>query len=587
MRLSKSALWDIWLVMENQWIRHRPDPGRVKEIAASLRCEPVIAAILVNRGISGVSEARSFLSASPSELRSPFLMADMDVAVERIRHALVKGEKILVFGDYDADGVTAAALLTDFLHLAGGRVSCRIPHRARDGYGLNARQISDGSIPDEIRLIITVDCGISGYEAVEAANAAGIDVIVTDHHIPPERLPRAVALVNPNRPDCGSGLGMLAGVGVVFFLVMALRKHLRDSNFWGKTPEPNLKMLSDLVAMGTIADMVPLTGENRILTRMGIGVLNSGIRPGVRALMEVSGHARKTVGAEDIAFKLTPRLNAAGRVAHAETAYRLLVTKDAQQAAGIARNLDDLNRQRRQIESDMLDDILARLERNPRKAQSQGIVMADGSWHEGVLGIVASRLVRRLGRPVVLFSITDGVAKGSGRSVPGLNLFHVLEACADDLDTFGGHAMAAGIRLLPGNIPAFEKHFVEAVVKTAGPDPPSIPLFIDAHLDFDGITKRFLDQLEQLKPFGTGNPAPLFMAREVTVIHSKIVGKHHRRMRLTQKGANSGRDIDAILFNVDPAGRQPERFDRIAYRPRWNRWNGARTLQLVVEAVCP
>jgi len=570
--------------MEKRWELQKPDADLVKKFSKNLKCDPVIAAVLINRGIASESDARLFFKASPADIRSPFLLAEMDAAVERIHAALLHNEKILVFGDYDADGITATALLFEFLHLAGADVSCHIPHRTREGYGLQASHITGDSLAGDTKLIITADCGVAGYEAVESARAAGIDVIVTDHHIPPEKMPRALALINPNRPDCTVGLGMLAGVGVVFYLLMALRKYLRDRNFWKNRTEPNLKAMSDLVAIGTIADMVPLTGENRILSKVGLSVVNSGSRPGIKALMDVSGLTENGAEAEDIAFKLAPRLNAAGRLAHADAAYELLVTKNLKKAKGIARTLDGLNKRRRDIEKKILDEILDGFQKNPSLTRKRGIVLANRNWHEGVLGIVASRLVRRYNRPVILISLKDDAGKGSGRSVPGVDLFRVLAACSDDLDGFGGHAMAAGLRIHPDNISGFKKHFGSAVETMAGPEGSTIPLPIDCVLDFEAITDGIIEQLELIKPFGTGNPEPLFMARKVTVVSSKIVGGSHRRMRLTQTPDSSGKVFNAIQFNVETGGKQPSQFDRIAYRLRWNRWNGAQSPQLIVEA---
>ncbi len=569
--------------MEKRWDLKKSDDCLVQTLATRLNCHPVMATVLANRGMVSETDARMFLNASPSDLRSPFLLKDMDLAVGRIHSAIEKNEKILVFGDYDADGVTATAVLFEFLQRSGAAVSWYIPHRILEGYGLKPRHITDHAVPNHVDLLITVDCGSASFEAVASAKSAGIDVIVTDHHIPPNRLPEAVAVVNPNRPDCRGGLGALAGVGVAFYLLIALRRYLRDKHFWQTRPEPNLKDMCDLVSIGTIADMVPLLQENRILTRMGLTVIDKGQRPGIKALMGTSGAARREINAEDIAFKLAPRLNAAGRMAHAETAFTLLSLRGTKKATAVAQALTELNTRRQQVEKAMFNGIMKTLEENPPLLRPHGLVLADPDWHEGVLGIVASRLAKRYFRPVVLISLKHGMGKGSGRSVPGVDLVRVLSMCADDLDTFGGHAMAAGLSVSPDNVPQFQKHFDKAVAATSGSDPFTPLIAIDCRLDFKTITDGIIDQLDILQPFGTGNPEPLFMTQNVIVTDSKIVGGNHRRMRLTQTSDKTGVSFNAIQFNVDTTKPLPLKFNRIAYRLRWNRWNGTKSPQLMVE----
>ena len=570
--------------MEQSWDIRQVDPGRVTALARGLGCDPVIATVLINRGLTTEATAKRFLNPSPTAFRSPFLLKGMNAAVNRITAALNEHEKILVFGDYDADGVTATAALFTFLEQAGADVAAYIPHRTREGYGLSPDHITRVALAGGANLVITVDCGSAGFEAVEAAGSVGIDVIVTDHHQPPERLPRAVAVINPHRPDCDAGLHGLAGVGVAFFLLMALRKHLREIGFWTLGKEPNLKSLCDLVAIGTIADMTPLVDENRALTRLGLQVLRTNPRPGLRALMKASDVDGPIADGDDIAFRLAPRINAAGRLAHADTAFRLLTTRNAAEAEAIARTLDDLNHQRRQIERTILDGILARLAQSPAPGRRSGIVLADGGWHEGVLGIVASRLVRRFHRPVILIALKDGTGKGSGRSVPGIDLVRVLSACAPDLTRFGGHAMAAGLTIDPSAIPAFERHFDAAVVATAPPEAFVPRVAIDCRLDFAAISGTLIDELEMLKPYGNGNPEPLFMARKVVVAEARMVGGRHRRMRLSQSTGGGTAAFNAIAFDVRPEAAALTGFDRLAFRLQWNHWNGRKTPQLVVAA---
>ena len=566
--------------MQKRWESKRPDPGRVETLAAQLDCDPVIATLFVNRGITSEAEARKFMAAMAADIRPPFVLKGMDRAVRRIYAALNHNENILIFGDYDADGITATAVLFTFLRHAGANVSTHIPHRAREGYGLQPHHITDLARRSKTALVITVDCGSASTDAVETARSAGIDVIITDHHIPPATLPRAAAVINPNRPDCPSGLGALAGVGVAFYLSMALRKYLREKAFWSHRREPNLKALCDLVAIGTIADMVPMRGENRILTRMGLTVVNSDPRSGIRALMDIAGMSGRPAEAGDIAFKMAPRLNAAGRLAHADAAFKLLTATDRSTADALARSLDDLNAQRQSIEKSMTDQALTTLNKDPRLLERCSIVLYDSHWHEGVLGIVASRLVKRYSRPVILITRSNGMGKGSGRSIPGVDLVGALNACSAYLDRFGGHAMAAGLGIAPDRIDDFRDQFDRTIAAAteAGDFMPVLP--IDCVLDFKRITGRLLDQMEMLKPYGIGNPEPLFMARNVSVVGSKIVGRSHRQMRLQQ---STGRPVNAIQFNVDTGTALPETFERIAFRLQWNRWNGKQSPQIIVD----
>ncbi len=390
-------------------------------------------------------------------------------------------------------------------------------------------------------------------------------------------------LTAPGQALRGDLLALAGGGCAAFYLLIALRRYLRDKHFWQTRPEPNLKDMCDLVSIGTIADMVPLLQENRILTRMGLTVIDKGQRPGIKALMGTSGAARREINAEDIAFKLAPRLNAAGRMAHAETAFTLLSLRGTKKATAVAQALTELNTRRQQVEKAMFNGIMKTLEENPPLLRPHGLVLADPDWHEGVLGIVASRLAKRYFRPVVLISLKHGMGKGSGRSVPGVDLVRVLSMCADDLDTFGGHAMAAGLSVSPDNVPQFQKHFDKAVAATSGSDPFTPLIAIDCRLDFKTITDGIIDQLDILQPFGTGNPEPLFMTQNVIVTDSKIVGGNHRRMRLTQTSDKTGVSFNAIQFNVDTTKPLPLKFNRIAYRLRWNRWNGTKSPQLMVE----
>jgi single-stranded-DNA-specific exonuclease len=571
--------------MKKEWQILRPDRCAVEKLTGLLNCHPAIASILVNRKIASPEDALNFLSVSLNHLRLPFTLKDMDVAIHRIVKAITHNEKILIFGDYDVDGITATTILLKFFRSAGADVSYYIPHRITEGYGLQSSHITTCALAKKINLIITVDCGSGSHDAVTAAKAAGIDVIITDHHMVTDTLPPAVAVINPKRYDCPSGFDDLAGVGVAFYLLVCLRKELREQNFWKSRPEPNLKNICDLVALGTLADMVPLTNDNRILAKTGLDIMGSSPRPGIKALMEVCGINKRTVDSDDVIFGLAPRLNSAGRIDHASMAVELLATKNMDHASQIARSLNHMNQKRRSMETQILAQIENHLTVNPSLLQKNTLVLAHRDWHLGILGIVASRVMKKYFCPVVLISTADGIGKGSARSIPGVNLYDGLCACAGDLESFGGHAMAAGLKIKTEKIDRFESNFENFVDDITNPDDFISKVYIDYELGFDDISEDFIDEIESLNPFGAGNPEPIFMAGNITVVSSKIVGKHHRRMLLKQSGGKTDKTFHAIHFNGNSGIPIKESFDRIAFRLRWNRWNSRKTAQMVIEEV--
>jgi single-stranded-DNA-specific exonuclease len=558
------------------------DGDAVADISRLMNCSPITATLLLNRNLLNEKDARRFLNTSLTQLRSPFDMAGMDAAVERIVRAIGLGQKILVFGDYDVDGITATAILLEFFQHLNADVSYYIPHRIREGYSLQPAHITEYAVPNGIDLIITADCGTGSHQAVAAAAAAGIDILITDHHQVVDGLPPAVSVINPHRSDCSAGFENLAGVGVAFCLLISLRKRLRETNFWQKVPEPNLKAYCDLVAIGTVADIVPLRDDNRIFTATGLEMIQSANRPGLNALVQASGTNPDSVDAQDIAFRLAPRLNAAGRLEHAAAAVELLTTRDPEAARQIAAKLNELNKKRQALEQKMLADISLMLAEQPDLLQNRSLVLAHSGWHEGVLGIVASRLQETYFRPVVLISYKDGLAKGSARSIPGFDMFKGLTSCSAFLKNFGGHTQAAGLSLLVEMIEPFRRHFEKTVIEDTVPDDFSPTLTIDCKLDFKDITSALLDELVSLEPFGSGNTEPLFTAENIKVLSASVVGKNHRRMLLGQPGSDSRSSFNAIHFNIDPDKPVPKRLERIAFRLRWNNWNGKKTPQLII-----
>ncbi|KPK21570.1 MAG: hypothetical protein AMK69_21545 [Nitrospira bacterium SG8_3] len=568
--------------MKEKWSVQSPDPNQIANLTAALNCHRVVAAVLINRGFGTPDDAARFLHPSLAYIRSPFLMKDMDRAVSRILRAFERREKVLIFGDYDVDGMTATALLLDFLTYLGMDVDYYIPDRLTEGYGLSPESVEQEAICRDMTLIITVDCGITSHEAVRLASRAGIDVIITDHHEIPSDLPEAFAILDPKQPDCPSDLTWLAGVGVVFNLVLALRRALRDQGFWGTPPEPNLKAACDLVALGTVADMVPILEENRVYVKAGLEVLANASRPGIKALLDVCELTGASLDSWDVAFKLAPRLNAAGRLRHASMGCELLTTSSDETAQTIAEALDRENNIRQDIERHILSDIDRRLEADPHLLQSSLVLEQEG-WHEGVIGIVASRLVTRYGRPVVLIAVVGGRGKGSARSPEGFNLFEALKDSAQYLEKFGGHAAAAGLTLAAENIPAFRRHFEKLVSEATTAKDFTPRLHIDIEIAPAEIHPKLADELEGLAPFGTGHPEPLFMLSNVDVLSARLVGGSHMQMRLRPSGNVDFAPLQAIYFNMGPDKPPPGRLHRVACHIRWNRWRDQKIIQLVIR----
>jgi single-stranded-DNA-specific exonuclease len=570
--------------MKLNWQILKPSLKSTQAIRKALKCSHIIASILANRGISSESQALSFMSPMLKNIRSPFYLKDIKIAALRISKAIKNNEKILIFGDYDTDGITGVTILFRFLQYAGADVSYYIPHREREGYGLKPEHIHEVAVPENVSLIITVDCGASDNKAVDAANSRNIHVIITDHHHVPKMPPQATALINPKQNGCNSGLDHLAGAGVAFYLVIYLRKHLRDIGFWNTLPEPNLKQYCDLVALGTVADIVPLHYENRIFTKAGLDHIRDGNGVGIQALMQVSKIKRSELNSEDISFRLAPRLNAAGRMDHAQIAVQLLTTDNKKTAMDIALSLNRMNTQRQDIQKQIIDEIELFLNKNRNMLDRKTLVLYHRKWHEGILGIAAARLTKKYYRPVILISIKDQIGKGSARSIRGVDIYKCLTACASDLESYGGHSLAAGLRIDPEKIKQFIENFENIVKETALPDTFIPEISIDFALNFSGISGSLINELERLGPYGSGNPEPLFMSRHIKVLFSEIVGQNHRRMRVKQVSDTTDQSINAIQFNIDTNLPQPQYFEKIAYSLKWNHRTRRKSIQLVIKA---
>ena len=506
---------------------------------------PLIARLLLNRGLADPEEILAFLDPGRERLASPFDLPDLDVAAARLARAVRRSEPLVVYGDYDADGLTAASLLTQFFQELGLPCTTYIPDRLTEGYGLNQQALE--KLAAQASLLVTVDCGVSDVAEVAWARDHGLEVIVTDHHELPPELPPALAVVNPKRAGEAYPFEMLAGVGVALLLALGVRARLREEGWFKTHPEPNLRGYLDLVALGTAADVVPILGENRILVREGLKVLGETRRPGLLALKEVAGMNGKTVSFRDLCFRLAPRINAAGRLGQALGALQLLLATDLNQARSQARILNELNRRRQSLEGEVLEQAKG-LIRQQALDRRPVMVLGREGWHPGVLGIVAARLAEEFHRPVALVGLKEGIGKGSGRSIPGYHLFQGLEACRQYFLKFGGHEAAAGFVIRQENLAALQADLEETFLAQTGEVRLRPTLKVDAAVEFSDLDQGFYQHLERLRPFGPGNPEPVFMCEGVECLTSRVVGERHLKVQLSQGGVV----MEAIAFDQAP-----------------------------------
>jgi single-stranded-DNA-specific exonuclease len=560
-------------VRERRWSIAHHDPERVAALARECAVSPLIAALLLNRGIDIAECARRFLSPVLADLHDPFLMHDMEKAADRLRDAVLGSEVICVYGDYDADGVTSVAVLTGFLREIGSDCFYHIPNRLEEGYGLSRHGVLAVS-EKGARIIVTADCGITAFAEAELCATLGIDLIITDHHTPAEGLPTAEAVVNPMCADCPFPCTALAGVGVVFNLLVALRGRLRDAGFFSERREPDLREYLDLVALGTIADIVPLLDENRILVSSGLRRLSAATRIGVQALKRVAG-ITDDVDSVAVGFRLAPRLNAAGRLDDASAAVELLLTGDPARAATLAAELNAGNEERQALEQEILGDALKRVATDTSLRGRKSIVLASDAWHSGVIGIVASRIVELYHRPTILIALQDGNGKGSGRSIPGFHLHDALRACSEHLIRFGGHKYAAGLTIDEGTLEEFTARFDEVAAGLLSEEDLLPEIRIDTELTPGDITLDTAEQVASLEPFGSGNPRPVFLLRGVKVVEKTVLKGRHLRLTVAVEGLR----FEAIGFSM--AGRIPEEeILDLAFSLDVNTWNGRKTVRL-------
>jgi single-stranded-DNA-specific exonuclease len=560
-------------VHHKRWQLRVTDAAAVSHLMEVQGLSSLIARLLVARGLGEAGVAGRFLAPSLADLHDPLLLLGMEEAVTRLSAAVTAGERICIYGDYDVDGITSVALLVDFFRAIGADVCYYIPRRLDEGYGLSVDGV-ERIVALGARVIVTVDCGITAVAEASHCAALGVDLIVTDHHMPGERLPQALAVINPLQPGCPFPFKQLAGVGVAFNLAVALRGRLRSAGFFFRVPEPNLRASLDLVALGTVADVVPLADENRIFVAHGLRELAAGGRTGVRALKEVAG-VTGPVGCGAVGFRLAPRLNAAGRLEDAAPGVELLLTADRRQAQALAAELDAGNAERQALEQEILRDALAMVGGRPELAGRKSIVLASEAWHPGVIGIVASRLVDLYHRPTILIALKEGNGRGSGRSIPAFHLHDALHACSEHLIKFGGHRHAAGLAIEEATLEAFVASFDAIAAGLLTPDDLTPELAIDAELAPAELDLALAETLETLAPFGMGNPEPVFMLRGAVVKERRLLKERHLKLQLEA----GGRRFEAIGFNMAERWDVPELAD-LAFTLQVNEWNGRRSLQL-------
>jgi single-stranded-DNA-specific exonuclease len=556
----------------------KDDPPAASRLAREVGISSLFATLLIHRKVTSPDSAEHFLSPKLGALRDPFLFRDMDNAVELIASCVKDKRRITIYGDYDADGITATSLLVSFFSWLETPVSYYIPHRIEEGYSLNEAAIKKIAA-DRTELIITVDCGISSPSEIALAKGLGMEVIVTDHHQLPANFEPCCPTIDPCQPDCSFPFRELAGVGLAFYLAIAARAYLRESGFFNNSDEPDLKALLDLVALGTVADIVPLIEENRILVKGGLSFLRESQRPGIRELLRVSGIKKsQEITASDISFRLAPRLNAMGRLGSARDAVRLLTTDNEAEAARIAERMDSLNTQRQAIENRILSQAREMINRTAGFEKHRTIVLCDPSWHRGIVGIVASKILEEHNRPTVILGGDGEVAKGSGRSIDGFDLYKALCDLSDVLTHFGGHSGAAGVTLEAKRLEEFRVKFEKLARDRIDPKDMAPKIEVDARLDLESITPRLMRELEMLPPFGCQNPQPIFWAGPLEVLSSKVVGNDHLKLRLKQQGIV----FDSIAFGRgDLNSLQGESVDAL-FHVETNTWRGMESIQLVI-----
>ncbi len=570
-------------MMKKNWIiKEAGDNVVVRQLIKSLDVPEPLAKLMVQRGIMDFEDARHFFRPGLDKLHDPFLMKDMNIAVDRISSAIYKNEKIFIYGDYDVDGTTSVALMYAFLRNIYPNIEFYIPDRYSEGYGISQKGI-DHAHAANCKLMIALDCGIKAVEKIRYANKLGLDVIICDHHLPGDEIPEALAVLDPRQKGCNYPYKDLSGCGVGFKLIQAY-------SMINAIPFEELKQYLDLVAVSIASDIVPLTGENRILAHYGLKQLNENPRMGLAKIISHSD-IRKRIGIEDIVFKIGPRINAAGRMESGNKAVELMVSEDGILAEEMSREIGDCNNKRRTKDRTITTEALRMIAEDSSYQDSRTTVLYNPGWHKGVIGIVASRLIETHYRPTVILTESNGYATGSARSVTGYDLYQAVESCSDLLESFGGHMYAAGLTLKKENVPLFIKRFEKVVAETINEDQMVPRILIDMELDFSDITDKFYRILDQFQPYGPDNLAPVFMTRKVYDTGTgRVVGAGGEHLKLDLCSESTGTvSLPAIAFgqsNMLKIIKEGHPVD-ICYTVEMNDFKGNKNLQLNIRAIRP
>lgn len=559
-------------------LKSKPNPQTVQALQQALQVDPIIAALLVRRGVETFEQAKTFFRPTLADLHNPYLMKDMDKAVARIEKAIANNENILIFGDYDVDGTTAVSLVSSYLRSFYLNVATYIPDRYAEGYGISYQGI-DYAEDNAIALIIALDCGIKSIDHVNYAKSKNIDFIICDHHRPGAILPDAVAVLDPKREDCSYPYDELCGCGIGFKLIQALAENRNQTI-------DDLVLYLDLVATAIAADIVPITGENRVLAKFGLEVINSNPRPGIKALIQ--NVKKKILTITDVVFIVAPRINAAGRIKHGNEAVALLTEYDWDQAEQFASEIEQHNSDRKELDKQITQEALVQIEANKEQNRYTTVVYQE-NWHKGVIGIVASRLVEQYYRPTLVFTKSGSKLAASARSVKGFDVYNALESCAEHLEQFGGHMYAAGMTLAPENYENFKSAFEEVVRETIPPDLLIPEISYDAEIELSEINPKLMRLLKQLEPFGPQNMTPLFLAKGLTDSgYAKTLGVANEHLKAFVKQGNS-KSFGAIGFGLG------NKLDAVAHKNKFkaifsleeNEWQEVLTLQLQLRDLKP
>ena len=562
--------------MQKRWIyKELPAESAIKSLCNAINVSTPVASILLQRGITDYDSARKFFRPSLKHLHDPFLMQDMEQAVDLLYKKIQGNEKILIYGDYDVDGTTSVALVFRYLSHFTDKIEFYIPDRYSEGYGVSDEGMAY-AVTNEFGLIITLDCGIKAVNTLKKAADNGIDIIVCDHHLPGNSLPPATAILDPKRRDCRYPYKELSGCGIGFKLLQGFSQKYH--------PEKDPVDYLDYVAVSIAADIVPITGENRVLTFYGMKKLSEDPSPGLKALLDISGR-KYPLDVNDIVFGIAPRINAAGRIKHADAAVKLLLAKTSEEASEYASNINIKNDDRRKVDALITEEALSMINDNNKLQLAKSTVLFKEDWHKGVIGIVASRCIEKYYRPTIILTESNNKATGSARSVSGFDVYEAIEACSDLLEQFGGHTHAAGLTMDIANVPLFQQRFEEVVAQKITQDLLVPPVEIDLDLDFDQITSNFFKVLSQMGPFGPENLSPIFVTTGVKASGIKLINDKHVKFTATKDGQS--RKFEAIAYNMADAHeviRTGDPFD-LAYSVELNEYMGFKSIQLLVKDI--